>query len=595
MPPPTAFANYPEPEEGPKTGYESPFGTNPVLRGVTFSVAAAVITRLSFIQQALWNNTGFGKIKDMRILDDMPTRFNPAVTPLGERGPMLEFEPRLLKNQHTNVTAHYYTISDYHEMYKSGQVTPLQVVEALLPLTKKGQDPPSEYADAWAETHGQDHLALEAAKASTERWAAGKPLGVLDGVPIGVKDDTDVKGYRNHNGLIYDASLSYFKEQEKSLWPVQKLQEAGAIVIGKNTMHEFGSDTSGCNPNQGTATNHFNKSYFPGGSSSGCASSVGAGLVPIAVGTDAGGSVRIPSTFNGIYGLKPSHHRTVQMNTTMVVTGPLAASAADLTIAYRIMSQSNPDCSVQGQFAVSRPPAPNAKRVIGICRGWFNEADADVVRICDQAVHYFQNKLGYEIVDIDIPHVPEARIAHALICTTELAELARTRVGYGSAWLSKLTYGNQIALSAATKTGAADYIKANSVRELLMRHVAFLFKKYPGLLILTPTTPIPGWLRQPGDETYGMSDTNISLRNIMYVWLANMTGIPAVSAPVGYANVEHGDGKMPVSLMAHGEWGSEEQLLAWAGEAESYLHTVYDGGRVRPKAWFDVLKAAKSS
>jgi Asp-tRNA(Asn)/Glu-tRNA(Gln) amidotransferase A subunit family amidase len=158
---------------------------------------------------------------------------------------MLEFEAHLLKAQYTDSSARYYTASDYHEMYKSGQVTPLQVVEALLPLTKTGQTPPSEYADAWAETHGKDHLAVEAAKASTERWAAGKPLSILDGVPIGVKDDTDVKGYRNHNGLVYIEGLPYFREREESLWPVKKLQEAGAIVLGKNRMHQFGAGMSG--------------------------------------------------------------------------------------------------------------------------------------------------------------------------------------------------------------------------------------------------------------------------------------------------------------------------------------------------------------
>lgn len=86
-------------------------------------------------------------------------------------------------------------------------------------------------------------MALEAAKASTEQYAAGKPLGVLDGVPIGVKDDVDVKGCVNHFGLVYEPSVPWFKEQAESAWPVKKLQEAGAIVVGKLRMHEMGSGT----------------------------------------------------------------------------------------------------------------------------------------------------------------------------------------------------------------------------------------------------------------------------------------------------------------------------------------------------------------
>lgn len=90
--------------------------------------------------------------------------------------------------------------------------------------------------------HDSVHLALEAAKASTERYAQGKPLSVLDGVPIGVKDDTDVQGWVNHWGMNPNMTNNpNYKPSDQSLWPVLKLQEAGAIVIGKNRMHELGS------------------------------------------------------------------------------------------------------------------------------------------------------------------------------------------------------------------------------------------------------------------------------------------------------------------------------------------------------------------
>jgi Asp-tRNA(Asn)/Glu-tRNA(Gln) amidotransferase A subunit family amidase len=151
---------------------------------------------------------------------------------------MLEFEPDLLKAKYTDSPARYYTVAEYHEMFKSGQVTPLQVAEALLPLITK---PSGKYSDAWVESPGKDHLVLEAAEASTERYAAGKPLSILDGVPIGVKDDTAVKGYSSNNGMKHHPGLPYFKEKEESIWPVKKLQEAGAVVIGKNCMHELGS------------------------------------------------------------------------------------------------------------------------------------------------------------------------------------------------------------------------------------------------------------------------------------------------------------------------------------------------------------------
>lgn len=275
------------------------------------------------------------------------------------------------------------------------------------------------------------------------------------------------------------------------------------------------------------------------------------------------------------------------MNHSMCVTGPLAATVADLTLAYRVMAQPNPECPVQGKFAVSQRPVPGAtKKVMGVYRDWWQQADPKVRDICDRALSHFADKCGYEVIDISIPYVPEAQLAHSVVCITEMAEEARRRA---PDWLSLVGAANKVVLSVGTRTPAADFIKYNSVRELVMRHLAFLFQKHPGLLIMTPTTPMPGWPIVPGDEVHGMSDTNKTVRNMLYIFLANMTGTPALSAPVGYLDPEQGEGQIPVGLMATGEWGSEEQLLAWAGEAEEYLYETHDGGRHRPKEWLDVL------
>lgn len=312
------------------------------------------------------------------------------------------------------------------------------------------------------------------------------------------------------------------------------------------------------------------------------------------VGSDAGGSIRIPSSFNGVYGLQPSHNRTgVFEGLSMAVRGPLATSVADLTIAYRIMSQPNPDCPVQSRFGTSMPPGPDAKRVIGIYRDWWAEADPRVAAICDQAVEHFSSKRGYEVIDVSIPFISESRVAHSLLCVAEMAAKARRKTPNPADWLTLVGPANKLLLSVGQHTGAGDYIKANAMREVMMRHLAHLFQKHPGLLIVTPTTPLNGWPRVPGDETHGLSDTNLTVRNMMYIFLANLCGTPAVTAPVGYAEPDRGEGKIPVGLMAMGEWGAEEQLLGWAREAEEYLHDTYEGGRKRPETWFDVLGEAQ--
>ncbi|KAK1247638.1 hypothetical protein MKX07_000526 [Trichoderma sp. CBMAI-0711] len=598
---PDNFANYPDVVQGPDTGYDQRVDHNPVLRGLPLTVGAEIISRSGIISRFFLNNSGITKIKDMPELDHVTPTFHPTVTPLGPTGPMLAFEPELLTSKHVSSSSssssksRYYSASDYHAMYKSGALTPLQVIETLLDLTTGD----GKYSDAWADAHGAEKLAVEAARASTERWAAGTPLGVLDGVPVGVKDDTDVKGYVNHYGMKYNGALPAFAAREETAWPVRKLQEAGAIVLGKNKMHELGSDTSGLNVVQGTPTNHLNNAYYPGGSSNGAGSSISAGIVPICVGTDAGGSIRIPANFNGIYGLKPSHHRTMVMEGTVCVTGPLAATAADLTIAYRVMAQPDASCPTQARFALSLPPPPPAPssaggRVMGVFRDWYNRADPPVRDLCDKALDYFASERGYQIVDISIPFLPEAQVAHAGLCIAEMAEKARRRTPDNAAdHLSLVGSANKILLSVGAQVSAGDYLKINALRTVLMRHLAHLFQQHPGLLIMTPATPIVGWPRAAGDDAHGMSDANVTLRNMSYVFLANMAGNPSVSAPVGYVDPEQGEGKLPVSLLATGEWGSEEQLLAWAREAEEYLHEKYPEGRRRPEAWADVFALAR--
>lgn len=315
------------------------------------------------------------------------------------------------------------------------------------------------------------------------------------------------------------------------------------------------------------------------------------GIVPLVLGTDAGGSVRIPSTFNGVYGLKPSHHRTMYMNNTMCILGPVAANVCDLTIAYRLISQPDANCSTQSKFAVSIPPSPSAKRYIGIDRDWWSASDPRVAEICNKAINHFKSK-GYEVIDITIPFIDEAQTAHSAITITEMATLARRRGTASVGWFSMFGPVNRVLMSLAQQATAVDYIKFNAMRTLIMRHVAWLFQKYRGLLIMTPTSPMTGWAKSAGDEKYGVSDGDTTIRNMLYVFLANLTGTPSLSAPVGYAESDQGEGKLCVSLMATSEWGSEELLLSWAADAEEYLHEVYADGRRKAKDWVDVLKLA---
>ncbi|KAK6955874.1 hypothetical protein Daesc_003519 [Daldinia eschscholtzii] len=587
------FSGYPLAKEGPNTAYVPTQDKNPPLRGWSLVIAAKLVNYFPSVAKATWENAKFGCVKDIPGLDKYDWRLQPIVTPLIADGVVqskAEITPDLYERHPDDLGGRFYSAADYHELFKSGKLTPLQVAKAILPLITRGQNPPAKYESAWSVT--KEDLVLEAAKKSTERYAAGEPLSVLDGVPIGIKDDTDVEGYISHMGRPFDASDPFFKPATRTIWPVAQLVAAGAIVIGKQVMHELGSDVSGCNPKWGTPINWNNKSYYPGGSSSGGGSAISSGLVPISIGTDAGGSIRVPASFNGAYGLKPTLHRTHTMKSAICVIGPLAATAKDLAIAYRLMTAPNPEDPIQSAFALSIPPSPSAKKTIGIYRDWFDQASPSVLDATRKAIAYFKDKLGYEVVDIIIPYIQEGQYAHSAWALTEGIDHHTSHAPDRTRPLAGLNSCNQLLMAVGSCTSGTDMIKYGQLRGLLMEHLAFLWKKYPDMLIVTPTVPEAGWPIHPGDQAYGFSDGNVTIRNMMYIWLANSTGCPAVTAPVGYADAEQGEGKLPVGLMAMGEWGAEEQLLAWAKEAEAYVNEAYEGGRYRPQEWADVVKIA---
>lgn len=346
-------------------------------------------------------------------------------------------------------------------------------------------------------------------------------------------------------------------------------------------------DVTNNNPNTGTPRNPQNPNYYTGGSSGGSAYAVGAGISPICLGADGGGSIRLPASFCGVWGLKPSHGRVsglpnIDLASTTGVYGPLACSIDDLALAYRIMAVPHDAHKSSSLFPPSIPPSPSAPRVIGIYREWFDSADPGVLHICNEAVEHYV-RTGYEVVEITIPFLLETQKAHALTILTEIASSITPDQ------ISKLTPANKVLMSVpGSQARAQDFMAAQKLRNILMEHLAFLWNKHPGLIIVTPTTPMAGWkIQKPVDLSRGVSDGDTTIKCMRYAWVANLGGMPAISIPVGYAVGEGGD--VPVGLMAMGEWGQEEQLLKFGKDGEDILG---EGGARRPTGkgnWVDVL------
>lgn len=347
-------------------------------------------------------------------------------------------------------------------------------------------------------------------------------------------------------------------------------------------------------PNYGTPLNPYNEKYYTGGSSGGSAYTVSTGLVPISLGADGGGSIRLPASYCGMYGLKPSHGRVGDSKSTVTVLGPIAATISDLEVAYRVMARTNAEHPVCSHFAAPRPSTGNRPKILGIYEDWFQRADPAVEKSCRQVINYLVEKHGYTVVNIEIPYLPEGQKAHA----ATILSAAATHIKYefpGRPWTTDLNPANKVLFGVGSQTPIADYHLAQKMRDLLMTHLAFLYQKYPGLLIVTPTSPMAGYsITQESDLVYGMSDGNRTTRNMEYIWLANFAGCPAITCPVGYVPPEKDTGNLPVGFMAMGDWGSEDELIEWGREVEGWLHEEYPGGRQKPGKWEDIIEIAKA-
>lgn len=361
-------------------------------------------------------------------------------------------------------------------------------------------------------------------EASTSAYASSSPRTPLDGVPILVKDELAVAGSPKTLGL----TLSEMERRGVTAsdagatsWCIQQLIDAGALVVGKSNMHEIGFDTTNNNPNWGTPRNPYNRAYYTGGSSGGSAFAVAAGLVPIAIGADGGGSIRVPAAYCGVFGLKPTHgrissHPTLSIAPSTGVVGPIAATMADLSLAYTIMAQPDPSNASSRLFprALTTPPEEcTARRVLGVYRPWIDDCEADVKAATQAAITWLRESAGYEVIDIELPLLPQGQLAHALTIMTEIGQ------SFCKGDCAGLTPANKIVVAIGSRTSARDFMIAQKVRALLMAHLSFLFQTYgDGLVIVSPVTPHAGVKIQAEEHVRkggaGVSNTDLSLKSM---------------------------------------------------------------------------------
>lgn len=494
---------------------------------------------------------GIPRLRAFRM-DDPPT-YTPLVNPPADSPAPESFEPAAAPAGFP-----YRTILDFVNAYRDGSLTPLQAAERFLAQQKESDTGPTPLRAYVAIK--KDDLLAQAAE-STRRFIEGRPLSLLDGVPIAIKDEVDQMPYPSFVGTSFLGSA-----------PVQTdatitncLRAAGALLTGKTNMHEIGINPNGSNARWGAVRNPYNATCDTGGSSSGSAAAVAAGLVPAAIGADGGGSIRIPAGLCGVVGLKPTYGRVSEAGAAPLCwsvghLGPLAASTADAALIYLTIAGPDP----RDANSLRHPPVTLAGWQntdlhglrLGIYPEWFEHADPEVVAICKAQVEAFR-AAGAEIQTIEIPELDEMRIAHVI---TILSEMAASMKNYRAQ--RKLHSGStRISLAMAEAFTATEYVMAQRMRTRALAHFAAAFTQVDA--ILTPATALAAQPIPEGGADGGWSDLSVDTELMRFVFPSNFTGSPAITFPAGYDSRG-----LPVGMQAIGRHWEEHLLLRLAFTAE---------------------------
>lgn len=513
------------------------------------SLAALAENPLSagMVRQQMLRQLGFEEWRRLPIDDTpLPMALHPRSS---DETPAADLDLQALVDQ-SLPAAPFVTVAEYRQAYLQGHSNPRRVVDKLCAAVDA-----SEHMDRPLRVfiHFDREDLISQAEASAARYAKGQSLGPLDGVPVAVKDELDVAGMPTTVGTGFLGKTP--AQQDATV--VARLRAAGALIIGKTNMHEIGIGVTGINPNHGSARNPYHLDHVTGGSSSGSAAAVAAGFCPIAVGADGGGSVRIPAAFCGQFGLKStfgrvSEHGAAPLAWSVAHIGPIASSVDDLALAYAVMAgPDEADPLSRHQSPVSLQALHQTELTglkIGVFDLWFDDASEAVRQHCRAALEQAQ-ALGAQIVPIQLEALQESHLAHLITIVAEMSASQQQYLQQGA------RHGTDVRLNLALAQGlsATDYVQAQRWRQ---RAVAIWNEQLEQVdLIASPMTGLTAPKLHPEALSDGESDLTILNEIMRFATIGNLTGLPALTLPVGVD-----DGGLPVGLqLIAGAW--KEALL----------------------------------
>ncbi len=412
-------------------------------------------------------------------------------------------------------------------------------------------------------TVSEEQALAQAKRAEGEllgRRSKKRDRGPLHGIPISLKDNIYTKGLRTTGG---SAVLRDFVPLRDATI-VRQLREAGAVLLGKTNLHEFAYGVTTNNPHFGPSRNPWDLERIPGGSSGGSAAAVAAGLCYGSIGTDTGGSVRIPASLCGVVGLKPtlglaSVDGVIPLSPTLDCVGPFGRSAADAALlgdALFVRGRGEP--SLQASVGKRRRDGLR----LGVPREFFYDVLSPEVKCAIDATLRSLQESGARFVEVSLPSLAESEDAGNQIAWPEATHV-HEQAGWFPARAAEYSEEVRSRLEAGTKVPATTYLRALEMREKFIRqlHLALAAAKVDALVV--PTTPIAAPLI--GEEKTAIGNASYPTRALLLRLNrpANLAGVPAISVPCGAT-----ESGLPVGLQFIGAASSEAVLVQLAARIE---------------------------
>jgi aspartyl-tRNA(Asn)/glutamyl-tRNA(Gln) amidotransferase subunit A len=418
------------------------------------------------------------------------------------------------------------TIAEIGKLYRHRKLSPLELTRFLLERIARLNPRLDAYLALNSELALKDAAAAEAALCAKSRRKSSRDLGPLHGIPISLKDNLYTAGIRTTGGSSF--LRDFLPLQDAAV--VTSLKNAGAILLGKTNLHEFAYGVTSNNPHFGPVRNPWDLDRIPGGSSGGSAAALAAGLCYGSIGTDTGGSIRIPASLCGVVGLKPGLGRVstegaIPLSTTLDFVGPMARTVADVALLFEAIAIPE---------RVKRRPrfARGHHFRLGIPKHFFLDVVSPDIQHAFEGSLVTLKKLGAKLKEVSLPYLKETEDAGNQIAWAEATHYHQQAGWYPQ---HSADYGEDVRsrLEMGEKVSALNYLRALDLREKFIAgfHLALLENEVDALV--TPTTPIAAPLI--GEENISIAGKDHSTRALLLRLNrpANLGGLPAISVPCG--------------------------------------------------------------